>query len=35
VALPDALSWDRLLLRAYAATAAQEGLGVLAVPVKP
>jgi hypothetical protein len=33
--LPDKLPWPRVVIRAYAATASQEGLGVRAVPVKP
>ena len=33
--LPDKLPWQRLTLRAYAATEKQDGLGVLTVQVKP
>jgi len=33
IQLPDELPWPRLILRAYAATAKAEGIGVRAVPV--
>jgi len=35
LALPEKMPWTRLLLRAYAATASEEGLGTRTVAVKP